>query len=114
MLFLLQNIAIGVAAVLGGLVLYKVIKNDDSVSLLAFLLSEPAVLYLHGGIVGLPSAASCGLFVHSSFSTCSTCKCTIVRLAEFSRVVRLWQSVHAQALAQHTHTLQMQCFEGGC
>ena len=27
-----QNIAIGVAAVLGGLVLYKVIKNDDSVS----------------------------------------------------------------------------------
>ena len=28
----LQNIAIGVAAVLGGLVLYKVIKNDDSVS----------------------------------------------------------------------------------
>ena len=33
MLFLyLQNIAIGVAAVLGGLVLYKVIKNDDSVS----------------------------------------------------------------------------------
>ncbi|CAK0782835.1 hypothetical protein CVIRNUC_006030 [Coccomyxa viridis] len=28
---LIKNIAIGVAAVLGGLVLYKVIKNDDSV-----------------------------------------------------------------------------------
>ena len=32
MLLMVQNIAIGVAAVLGGLVLYKVIKNDDSVS----------------------------------------------------------------------------------
>ena len=34
LLMFLQNIAIGVAAVLGGLVLYKVIKNDDSVSFL--------------------------------------------------------------------------------
>lgn len=33
----MQNIAIGVAAVLGGLVLYKVIKNDDSVSFCAIL-----------------------------------------------------------------------------
>ena len=43
----MQNIAIGVAAVLGGLVLYKVIKNDDSVSFSAILCVS--VCNLHEG-----------------------------------------------------------------
>lgn len=37
-----QQIALGVVAVLGGLVLWKVIKNDDSVSALL------VVMWLHG------------------------------------------------------------------